>query len=69
MKRGERFLSLGRQSPHRSYQHKDGVVYAKAENNGKLMQRKGINLPDTDFGGDVITAKDKADLVLALPRT
>ncbi len=41
---------------------KDGVVYAEAENNGILIARKGINLPDTDFGGDVITEKDKADL-------
>jgi len=40
---------------------KDGVVYARADNNGVLMKRKGINLPDTDFGGDVITAKDKTD--------
>ncbi|HUB93392.1 MAG TPA: pyruvate kinase [Verrucomicrobiae bacterium] len=41
---------------------KDGVVYAEAMNAGILIQRKGINLPDTDFGGDVITKKDKADL-------
>lgn len=39
------------------------VVYVTAENNGILIQRKGINLPDTDFGGDIITAKDRADLV------
>lgn len=41
----------------------DGVVHAEAENAGMLIKRKGINLPDTDFGGDVITAKDKADLL------
>lgn len=41
---------------------KDGVVYARAENDGILIKRKGINLPDTDFGGDVITKKDKTDL-------
>ncbi len=41
---------------------KDGVVHAEAQNNGILIQRKGINLPDTDFGGDVITEKDKSDL-------
>ena len=39
-----------------------GVVYAVAANDGTLLERKGINLPDTDFGGDVITEKDKADL-------
>lgn len=41
---------------------KDGLIHATAENDGILLQRKGINLPDTDFGGDVITAKDKKDL-------
>jgi pyruvate kinase len=37
-------------------------VYCEAENDGILLKRKGINLPDTDFAGDVITEKDKADL-------
>ncbi len=41
----------------------EGIVYAEAENDGMLIKRKGINLPDTDFAGDVITAKDKADLL------
>jgi len=41
---------------------KAGVIYAKVENSGVLLKRKGINLPDTDFGGDVITDKDKADI-------
>jgi pyruvate kinase len=41
---------------------REGVVYAKAENNGMLVKRKGINLPDTDFEGDIITAKDKKDI-------
>ncbi len=41
---------------------KDGVVYARADNDGILLKRKGMNLPDTNFGGDVITEKDKADL-------
>lgn len=40
----------------------DGVVHTRAENNGILIKRKGMNLPDTDFGGDVITAKDKQDI-------
>lgn len=42
---------------------REGVVYAHAENDGILIKRKGMNLPDTDFGGDIITAKDRADLV------
>jgi len=40
-----------------------GVVHTRAENDGILIKRKGMNLPDTDFGGDIITPKDKADLV------
>lgn len=41
---------------------REGIVHVKAENDGILVRRKGMNLPDTDFGGDVITAKDRADL-------
>jgi pyruvate kinase len=44
---------------------RSGVVHVTAENDGILIQRKGINLPDTDFAGDIITAKDRADLVYA----
>jgi pyruvate kinase len=40
-----------------------GVVHVTVENNGILIQRKGINLPDTDFEGDIITGKDRTDLV------
>jgi pyruvate kinase len=40
----------------------DGVVYARAENEGILIKRKSMNLPNTDFGGDIITTKDKKDL-------
>ncbi len=41
----------------------DGVVHVRAENDGILIKRKGINLPDTDFAGDIITKKDKEDIV------
>lgn len=37
-------------------------VTVRVENDGKLMSRKGINLPDTDFGGDILTEKDYRDL-------
>jgi pyruvate kinase len=40
----------------------DGVVHTRAENDGILIKRKGMNLPDTDFGGDIITEKDKKDI-------
>jgi len=39
-----------------------GVVHLRAETHGVLIKRKGINLPDTDLGGDIITAKDRRDL-------
>jgi pyruvate kinase len=38
-------------------------VRAVADTAGILIKRKGINLPDTDFAGDIITSKDRADLV------
>jgi pyruvate kinase len=44
---------------------KDGILHARVENDGILIKRKGLNLPDTDFGGDVITKKDRADLAFA----
>ncbi len=38
------------------------AIRLKVENDGVLMSRKGINLPDTDFGGDIITPKDMQDI-------
>lgn len=32
------------------------------QNDGVLMSKKGINLPDTNFAGDVLTPKDYADI-------
>ncbi|MEO5691236.1 MAG: pyruvate kinase [Candidatus Saccharimonadales bacterium] len=40
----------------------DHTVEVRVENDGVLMSRKGINLPDTDFGGDVLTEKDYQDI-------
>lgn len=42
---------------------RDGIIHVRIENDGILMKRKGINLPDTDFGGDIITKKDREDIV------
>lgn len=42
---------------------KNGVVHIRAENDGILIKRKGINLPDTNFDGDVLTTKDRKDIV------
>ncbi len=41
---------------------KDGIVHATVENDGVLLKRKGMNVPDTNFDGDVITAKDRKDI-------
>ncbi len=38
------------------------TITVRVENDGVLMSRKGINLPDTDFGGDILTHKDLKDL-------
>ncbi|HCR55736.1 TPA: pyruvate kinase [Candidatus Saccharibacteria bacterium] len=38
------------------------TVVVRAENDGFIMSRKGLNLPDTDFGGDVLTEKDYQDI-------
>lgn len=38
------------------------AVKLRVENDGILMSRKGINLPDTDFGGDILTDKDISDI-------
>ena len=40
----------------------DKIVHVRVENDGFFMSRKGINLPDTDFGGDVLTEKDYRDI-------
>jgi pyruvate kinase len=38
------------------------AIEVEVQNDGVLMSKKGLNLPDTDFGGDVITEKDIADI-------
>jgi pyruvate kinase len=43
----------------------DGIVTAQILVGGRLTSRKGINLPDTDMAGDIITAKDLADVKYA----
>lgn len=46
----------------------DKTVWVEAENEGYLLSRKAINLPDTDFGGDVLTEKDLADIEWGLDK-
>ncbi len=61
VKRGERMMLFDGKVVTTITSVKNGTVYARADNDGILLQRKGINLPDTDFGGDVITKKDTED--------
>jgi pyruvate kinase len=63
VKRGERVFLFDGKVKTVVTSVKDGIVHARAENDGILIKRKGMNLPDTDFGGDIITPKDRADLI------
>ncbi len=40
----------------------DTAIKIKIKNDGFIMSKKGLNLPDTDFGGDILTEKDIADI-------
>ena len=42
------------------------AIKVRIENDGTLMSKKGINLPDTDFGGDILTPKDLLDIEYGL---
>lgn len=44
------------------------AIKVRVENPGTLMSRKGINLPDTDFAGDILTPKDMADIEFGATR-
>jgi pyruvate kinase len=61
VKRGERIFLFDGKVRTTVTSVKDGIVHATADNSGVLLKRKGMNLPDTDFAGDVITEKDKSD--------
>ena len=40
----------------------DTAIKVEILNDGFIMSKKGLNLPDTDFGGDILTPKDLADI-------
>ena len=42
---------------------REKYLSVRVENDGIITQRKGINLPDTNLGGDIITKKDREDIV------
>jgi len=46
----------------------DTAIKVRVENDGTLMSKKGINLPDTDFGGDILTPKDLEDIEYGLDK-
>lgn len=41
-------------------------IHTEVVAGGKLSSRKGINLPDTDLGGDIFTTKDYSDINFAI---
>lgn len=45
---------------------KDGVVTAKALNNGWVTSRKGINLPETIFERNIFTDEDRRSAIFAI---
>lgn len=62
VKPGERVLMFDGRIKTVAVHVSDTTVTVKVENDGTLMSRKGINLPDTDFSGDIMTEKDYADI-------
>lgn len=44
------------------------AIKVRILNSGHIQSRKGINLPETDLGGNILTEKDKADLEFGASR-
>ena len=63
VKRGDRLFMFDGRVKSIVTSVRQGIVHVRIENDGILVKRKGINLPDTDFGGDIITKKDREDIV------
>ena len=40
----------------------DTAIRVRVLNDGEIRARKGLNLPDTDFAGDILTEKDLRDI-------
>lgn len=68
VKRGERLYLFDGRICAQITSVNNGVVHAEAQNDGVLIKRKGINLPDTDFDGDIITTKDRKDIAFGSTR-
>lgn len=63
VKRGDRLLIADGKIRTVVSSIRGDTVHVRVDNEGILTKRKGINLPDTDFGGDIITKKDRQDIV------
>lgn len=68
MKKGERLYIFDGKVRTTVIDVSDASVRVKIENDGYVMARKGINVPDTDFGGDILTEKDIHDLEFGATR-
>lgn len=62
MKIGERLYLFDGKVRSQVTQIESERLVVRIENDGMLLKRKGINVPDTDFGGDVLTEKDVRDI-------
>lgn len=62
------FLFDGKIRTHVTAIESKTAIKVEVENDGFIMSRKGLNLPDTDFGGDIITDKDMADIEFGASR-
>jgi pyruvate kinase len=63
VKRGERIYLFDGKVHTVVTSVKDDIVHVRAEKDGLLLPRTGINLPDTDFAGDILSKKDMRDIV------
>lgn len=62
VKKGQRLLVFDGKIHTHTTSVRKGIITAEVEHGGWLMSRKGINLPDTDLAGDIITDKDRDDI-------
>ncbi len=56
------FLFDGKIKSHVTAIKSETAIELEIENHGFIMSKKGLNLPDTDFGGDILTEKDLHDI-------
>lgn len=63
VKRGDRIFMYDGKVKSIVTSVRNGSVNVKIQNEGIVMKRKGLNLPDTDFGGEILTKKDRQDIV------